>query len=163
MRNGVSRVLYACHSPRHKTRRVPSARMRVCHHCQEPFTPAATGRPPKYCSATCRKKAFDQRKLDEAVIAAVARAIAAERRRENRGNETRQSSGNRGNETPAQATLPAPAATPQEQPLVRERAAPPALPPRPRRRSGMTASAMPLPLPGIEGEPDAQPRRDGQG
>ncbi|MFD9246845.1 hypothetical protein ACFV0D_33965 [Streptomyces sp. NPDC059556] len=92
-------------------------RMRVCGHCQESFALASTGRPPKYCSATCRKAAFDKRRLDEAVVAAVAKAVAAERRRSNRGNETRTPAENRGNETPAAAPpvprlLPAPSARP---------------------------------------------------
>ncbi|MEV4500358.1 hypothetical protein AB0J84_32300, partial [Micromonospora arborensis] len=60
-----------------------------------------TGRPPRYCSATCRKKAWEARKLQEAVTVAVAKAVAAERRAANRGNETRK----RGNETPP-AALP---------------------------------------------------------
>ncbi|MBB4717855.1 hypothetical protein BJ965_007842 [Streptomyces luteogriseus] len=97
--------------PRHKTCRVRSwamNRMRVCQHCQESFELAATGRPPRYCSATCRKSAWEKRRLDEAVAIAVAKAVAAEQRRGRiRGNETRQAPENRGNETPPQATAPA--------------------------------------------------------
>lgn len=82
--------------------------MRVCHHCQESFRLASTGRPPRYCSATCRKAAWEARKLAEAVAVAAAKAVAAERRRvsraANRGNETPVRAENRGNETPVQAT-----------------------------------------------------------
>jgi hypothetical protein len=78
--------------------------MRACQHCNEAFEVAATGRPPKFCSATCRKKAWEAERIRQAVTVAVAKAVAAERRRANRGNETL----NRGNETPSQATLPEP-------------------------------------------------------
>jgi len=117
--------------PRQETRRVPCGgmnRMRACQHCNEAFEAATTGRPPKYCSATCRKKAWEAERLRQIVVVEVAKAVAAERRRANRGNETPF----RGNETPPQARAPEP------------------LPPAPRqtrRRSGMTGSAMPLPLP----------------
>lgn len=95
------------------------SRMRVCQQCQESFELAATGRPPRYCSSTCRKKAWERRRLDEAVAVAVAKAVAAEQRRaRNRGNETPQAPGNRGNETPPQATAPTPPAGPQQTELV---------------------------------------------
>lgn len=82
-------------------------RMRVCQHCNEGFEVATTGRPPRYCSATCRKKAWEKRRLDEAVAIAVAKAVAAEQRRGRiRGNETPGPPENRGNETPPQATAP---------------------------------------------------------
>lgn len=71
--------------------------MRVCPQCREGFQLAATGRRPTYCSATCRKAAWEARKLQ----AAVDEAVAAERERANRGNET----ANRGNETTADAQL----------------------------------------------------------
>ncbi|GAA3538817.1 hypothetical protein GCM10022263_27950 [Nocardioides daeguensis] len=92
--------------------------MRACQQCQESFTIASTGRPPRYCSATCRKKAWEARKMQEVVAVAVAKAVAAERRRANRGNETRQAPDIRGNETPPQATAPAPPAGPQQTELV---------------------------------------------
>lgn len=95
-------------------------RMRVCPQCKEGFQLAATGRPPTYCSATCRKAAWDARRLQ----AAVDEAVKAERQRANRGNETPTAAGNRGNETRQMALqLPRPG----------------------RRRSRGTASAMPLP------------------
>lgn len=103
-------------------------RMRVCQHCQESFELATTGRPPRYCSATCRKAAWEKRRLDEAVAIAVAKAVAAEQRRGRiRGNETPQAPGNRGNETPSQATAPAgPQQTELAMPQVFTR--PPAMP-----------------------------------
>lgn len=52
-------------------------RLRICQHCDGEFPAASTGRPAKYCGATCRKRAHDQRKIDEAM----ARTLAAERRR----------------------------------------------------------------------------------
>jgi hypothetical protein len=137
--------------PRHKSRRVPSwvmTRMRVCQQCEEGFEAATTGRPAKFCSATCRKKAWETARIRQAVVVEVAKAVAAERRRANRGNETPASRGNRGNETPAQTGARAPdprTAWQTEPPLVRERAEPPAVPPRPRRSSGTA-----LPLPGLE-------------
>ncbi|CAM5546737.1 hypothetical protein SALBM217S_02341 [Streptomyces griseoloalbus] len=110
-------------------------RMRACQHCNEGFEVAATGRPPKYCSSKCRKAAWEAERFRQAVVVEVAKRLAAERRRENRRNETPGSSGIRRNETPPQATPPNPA----------------------RRRSGMTASAMPLWTdrgePGGEGRP----------
>jgi hypothetical protein len=88
--------------------------MRVCRFCQESFQRASTGRPPRYCSATCRKKAWEKARLDEAVAVAVAKAVAAEQRRAaNRGNETPATPANRGNETPAQARAPQPPVQPQ--------------------------------------------------
>lgn len=85
-------------------------RMRACQHCQESFELASTGRPPKFCSATCRKAAWEAEKLREAVAVAKAQAVAAERRRvarlANRGNETPEAPDIRGNETPPQATAP---------------------------------------------------------
>jgi hypothetical protein len=83
-------------------------RMKVCEHCSEGFQVAATGRPPKYCSATCRKAAWEAARFRKAVeeevrlkvTVAVAKAVAAERRRAAiRGNETPF----RQNETPPRA------------------------------------------------------------
>ncbi|GGQ50147.1 hypothetical protein GCM10010279_69320 [Streptomyces mutabilis] len=51
--------------------------MRACQHCQESFELASTGRPPKYCSSTCRKNAWHEEKTRQQVAA----AVAAERRR----------------------------------------------------------------------------------
>lgn len=94
-------------------------RMRECPQCREAFQLAGTGRPPTYCSATCRKAAWEARRLKAAVDA----AVEAERQRANRGNETPGAAGNRGNETGQMALrLPRPG----------------------RRRSTGTASAMPL-------------------
>lgn len=70
-------------------------RMRVCPQCQESFTLAATGRPPTYCSATCRKDAWHARQVQAAVDA----ALQAEREGANRGHGTRNETPNRGNET----------------------------------------------------------------
>jgi len=88
------------------------SRMRVCQHCNEGFEVAATGRPPRFCSSTCRKKAWEaerfRRAVDEQVrekvTVAVAKAVAAERRRAAiRGNETPI----RQNETPPPPPEPA--------------------------------------------------------
>jgi transcriptional regulator NrdR family protein len=76
---------------------VEMARQRVCPQCQEGFTLATTGRPPTYCSASCRKAAWDARRLRDAVD----QAVQEERQRANRGNETGPAAGNRGNETAA--------------------------------------------------------------
>lgn len=39
---------------------------RACVQCGEGFTPRTqTGRPPQYCSATCKQAAHQQRKLDD--------------------------------------------------------------------------------------------------
>lgn len=51
--------------------------MRICEHCKEPFHQASTGRPPKFCSSTCRKKAWEAEKMRQAV----ALAVTQERRR----------------------------------------------------------------------------------
>lgn len=114
-------------------------RMRACQHCNESFELAATGRPPKFCSATCRKAAWEAEKLRQAVAVATAKAVAAERRRmtraANRGNETPEPSGNRGNETPPAA----PEASRSVRPAVRPgtpRGRRPLLPPPPGRVRG---------------------------
>ncbi|MEV5667115.1 hypothetical protein [Streptomyces flaveolus] len=52
-------------------------RMQVCQQCGVPFELAATGRPPKYCSSTCRKNAWYEEKTRQQVDA----AVTAERRR----------------------------------------------------------------------------------
>ncbi|MFZ3599859.1 hypothetical protein [Streptomyces sp. BH104] len=141
-------------------------RMRVCHHCNESFRISPTGRPPKYCSATCRKKAWEKERLEAALeqaraegrAAGVAQGVAAERRRaalkpqgEIRGNET-EFRGNetpfRGNETPAQPQLPAPSPAPAE--------APP--PPKKRRKiTGMVGAIGMMPfLPSEEDDADGE-------
>ncbi|MFE6430854.1 hypothetical protein ACFVOB_35940 [Streptomyces rochei] len=51
--------------------------MKVCQHCRVPFELASTGRPPTYCSSTCRKNAWQDAKTRQQVEA----AVAAERRR----------------------------------------------------------------------------------
>lgn len=104
--------------------------MRECEECREAFRAASTGRPAKYCSSSCRRKAWEREQIrkavdaereraeaaqQEAVVLAVARALAAERSGQFRSDESEK----RLNETPPQAR-------------------------RPRRRSGMTASPMPL-------------------
>jgi hypothetical protein len=136
-------------------------RMRVCQHCQESFELASTGRPPRYCSATCRKAAWEKRRLNEAVAVAVAKAVAAEQRRAaNRGNETRQTPVIRGNETPPQVRAPQPVQPPEPQQteLVLPEGWQAPLPPRrnlSRRRAGMEAS--PMPFGGDESEPQQSP------
>jgi hypothetical protein len=80
-------------------------RLRICQHCGDEFPAASTGRPARYCGGTCRKRAHDQRRIDEAVAAAMAKAVAAERRR-NRGNETKAAPESRGNETPVAGQRP---------------------------------------------------------
>ncbi|NUV64990.1 hypothetical protein [Streptomyces sp. CAI-85] len=109
--------------------------MTTCGHCGEAFIQSAIGRRARYCGATCRKKAFDKRRLDEAVTAAMARGVMAERRRAKRENGTGPGVGDRGNET-------APA-TPPAAPVRPSAAARAAIVRTSRRRSGMTASAMP--------------------
>lgn len=59
-------------------------RMRACAHCREAFEVAATGRPPKYCSASCRRKAWETGRLQ----AARDQGAEAERERWIRPNET---------------------------------------------------------------------------
>lgn len=83
-------------------------RMRACQHCNEAFEGAATGRPPKFCSSRCRKAAWEAERFRQAVVVEVAKRLAAERRRENRRNETPDLPGIRQNETPVQAMLPEP-------------------------------------------------------
>jgi hypothetical protein len=67
-------------------------RTRVCPQCKEAFTAAGRGRVPTYCGASCRKAAWEARKLKEAIAA----AVEAERARSTRGNEL----ATRGNEWP---------------------------------------------------------------
>jgi hypothetical protein len=51
--------------------------MKRCEHCRVLFELASTGRPPKFCSATCRKDAWHAEKTRQQVDA----AVSAERRR----------------------------------------------------------------------------------
>lgn len=112
------------------------SRMRVCQHCQEAFELATTGRPPRYCSATCRKKAWEKRRLDEVVAIAVAKAVAAEQRRAQiRGNESRQTPDIRGNETPPQASGPTQPQLPLPDPRLQIARPPAPLPPGPSIRA----------------------------
>lgn len=52
---------------RKRASRLPDAtESRACANCGEQFTPRArTGRPPQYCSTTCKQAAHQQRKLDD--------------------------------------------------------------------------------------------------
>ncbi|MGN3955063.1 hypothetical protein ACGV4K_08150 [Streptomyces sp. WAC8370] len=110
-------------------------RMRACQHCNESFELASTGRPPRYCSATCRKKAWEKRRLDQAVAVAVAKAVAAEQRRgRNRGNETPGTPANRGNETPSQARAPQQPQLPLPDPRLQLARPPAPLPTGPSHR-----------------------------
>ncbi|RSS59836.1 hypothetical protein [Streptomyces sp. WAC01280] len=100
-------------------------RMRVCAHCAEGFALASTGRPPKYCSSACRKSAWEKAKfeaaVDQAVVVALAKAVAAEQRksrRENRRNETPTLPEIRRNETPAPAPQPPRAPVPPARPVM---------------------------------------------
>ncbi|MEU5446142.1 MULTISPECIES: hypothetical protein [Streptomyces] len=85
-------------------------RPRLCQHtpCGKPITPARTGRPPKYCSDSCRKRAWEAERLRQAVVVELARIAAAHQQRSNRPDETPI----RPDETPA-APEPPPARTPR--------------------------------------------------
>lgn len=37
---------------------------RKCEHCRNWFTPEARGRPPRFCSASCRQRAYEQRRAE---------------------------------------------------------------------------------------------------
>jgi hypothetical protein len=137
---------------------------KLCAWCGEVIRQSGIGRSKDYCRRSCRQRAYEARKQREVVVAAVAAAIV---RRDSSRVETRKPNDSSRDETiPAgRAPVPAPAAPiPQEPPAVV-----PPLPPAPRRqlsrnRSAMSAEAMPLwPAEEYEGEPGAQPQRDGQG
>lgn len=36
---------------------------RTCAHCKARFRPTGKGRPPRYCSASCRQRAYEQRRI----------------------------------------------------------------------------------------------------
>lgn len=53
-------------------------RRRKCRWCREWFLPSERGRPPLYCSASCRQRAYERRlaKRPRGVVAAVTRDLA---------------------------------------------------------------------------------------
>ncbi|MER6094207.1 hypothetical protein [Streptomyces bluensis] len=54
---------------------------RLCEHCQETPVPESLGtKPRRYCSRSCRQRAYEARKTREAIVAAVAVAVARDRR-----------------------------------------------------------------------------------
>ncbi len=110
------------------------SRMKACQHCNEAFEVAATGRPPKFCSSRCRKAAWEAERFRQAVVVEVAKRMAAERRRENRRNETQEASGNRRNETPSQAGPPVQPELPVPDPRPQTARPPSPLPPGPSLR-----------------------------
>jgi hypothetical protein len=44
----------------------PKRRQRKCQWCREWFTPARRGRPARYCSPSCRQRAYERRRLEKA-------------------------------------------------------------------------------------------------
>ncbi|MGA7329687.1 MAG: hypothetical protein WBX25_35705 [Rhodomicrobium sp.] len=40
---------------------------KVCSHCRKRFTPGPRGRAPRYCSASCRQRAYEIRKFERAL------------------------------------------------------------------------------------------------
>lgn len=155
-------------------RTVPGMSARTCQQCGEEITPAKTGRPARYCSQACRQAAYVDRRTRQAVAVALAR-MARDQGRGFVSDETRPGPGIVSDETPVSAP---PSTTAPPLPLDDDRAPRPApvpsapRPPRPlpppRRRSGMTAAAMPL-LPfeddqaadRAEGGPTGPPPRPG--
>lgn len=151
---------------------------KLCAWCGEPIRQSGVGRSRDYCRRSCRQRAYEARQQREAVVAAVAAAVA---RRDSSRVETRSPDIPSRDETnaagprpvPAQAAdsaggdflLAPPAGSPHESPLLPDawRAS---VPRRrlSRNRAGMQAQAIPLWRPeGEDGESDAQPQRDGQG
>ena len=54
---------------------------RLCEHCQETPVPESLGtKPRRYCSRNCRQRAYEARKTREAIVTAVAVAVAHDRR-----------------------------------------------------------------------------------
>lgn len=64
-------------------------RPQLCQHkpCGKPIQAAKTGRPPKYCSGQCRKRAWEAERLRRAVVVELAK-LAAKRQRTFRPDET---------------------------------------------------------------------------
>ncbi|MFD8417546.1 hypothetical protein ACFV2Q_38435 [Streptomyces sp. NPDC059650] len=141
---------------------------RLCQYCHEKTVRQSLGtKPVIYCSAACKQRAYEARKTEKAIRAAVAAAerraaaaaaksqtLDAERRPDSRaksvtlqGNVTDFAGGSSqvGEQTsltlplPDMGRLPAPAAEPEPAAAPRPRAG------QGRRRAGMTASAIPLP------------------
>ena len=56
----------------------PTRRRRKCGWCREWFQPSERGRPPLYCSPSCRQRAYERRlaKRPRALVAAVRADIA---------------------------------------------------------------------------------------
>jgi hypothetical protein len=138
---------------------------RLCEHCQKtPVPPSRGTKPRRYCSRNCRQRAYEARKVREAIVTSVAVAVARDRK--SRDFPARDRAKSRDFPKP-QAAPEVPAVpggdfllAPPDPPAARSPQESPVLPdawraPAPRRslsrrRSGMQASAMPLP--GLEPE-----------
>jgi hypothetical protein len=120
---------------------------KLCAWCGGPVKQSGVGRSRDYCRRSCRQRAYEARKQREAVVAAVASAVA---RRDSSRVEIRSPNDSSRDETvrTVRPQVPAPPAPPvvPAAPVVQE------LPPlrQSRRRAGMQAAAMPLP--GLEPE-----------
>ncbi|MDX2973811.1 hypothetical protein PWY87_35820 [Kribbella solani] len=134
---------------------------RLCEYCGDPVPKSLGTKPKRYCKRSCRQRAYEVRKNREATIAAVAMAVARDRTSRDDGRTGTPTSRDVAKrqaapEVPAPAPsgdflLAPPAESPQESTVLPEAWRAPA--PRrslSRRRSGMQASAMPLP--GLEPE-----------
>ena len=78
--------------PRYETCRVRSVGMttyetprdgqgrRVCEHCHGPLPKSLGTKPRRYCGRSCRQRAYEARRTREAVVTAVAVAVARARR-----------------------------------------------------------------------------------
>ena len=140
---------------------------RLCEYCGDPVPASLGTKPKRYCKRSCRQRAYEARKTREAIVTAVAVAVAHDRRtsrdldRSDRPTTRDVAKAQAAPGVPAgpdggDFLLAPPAASPQESPVLPEAWRAPA--PRralSRRRSGMQASAMPLP--GLEpGDADGE-------
>ncbi|MFE9259142.1 hypothetical protein [Streptomyces sp. NPDC006879] len=65
---------------KHETPR-DAAGHRLCEHCQKTPVPESLGtKPRRYCSRNCRQRAYEARRTREAIVTAVAVAVAHDRR-----------------------------------------------------------------------------------
>ena len=54
---------------------------RLCEHCQKnPLPPSLGSKPRRYCSRNCVQRAYEARKVREAIVTSVAVAVARDRK-----------------------------------------------------------------------------------
>ncbi|MFE3866193.1 hypothetical protein ACFXPT_38205 [Streptomyces goshikiensis] len=129
----------------YETPRDGTTGQRLCEHCQETPVPESLGtKPRRYCSRNCRQRAYEARKTREAIVTAVAVAVARDRRTSRDAEATSRDTDRAPSRDVLRAESPAAIPAPAPEPVARPVLPPLPLPAKGRRRSEMTAAAIPL-------------------